>query len=55
MQCAFMKGKGTTGTIFIVRQMQIKFRAKGKKLCFGFVDLVKAYDRVSREVTMGNA
>jgi len=22
--------------VFIVRQMQEKFRAKGKKLCFGF-------------------
>jgi len=28
----FMKGKGTTDAIFIVRQMQEKFRAKGKKL-----------------------
>jgi len=35
----FMIGKGTTGAIFIVRQMQEKFRAKGKKLYFGFVDL----------------
>jgi len=32
MQFGFMKGKGTTDTIFIVRQMQEKFRAKGKKL-----------------------
>jgi len=36
-----MKGKGTTDSIFIVRQMQEKFRAKGKKLYFGFVDLEK--------------
>jgi len=42
-----MKGNGA---IFIVRQMQEKFRAKGKKLCFGFVDLEKAFDRVLREV-----
>ena len=27
-----------------------KFRAKGKKLCFGFVDLAKAFDGVPREV-----
>jgi len=30
MQFGFMKGKGTTDAIFIVRQMQEKFRAKGK-------------------------
>ena len=34
MQFGFMKSKGTT-----VRQMQEKFRVKGKKLYFGFVDL----------------
>jgi len=45
-----MKGKRTTDTIFIVRQMQEKFRAKGKKLYFCFVDLEKAFDRVPREV-----
>jgi len=40
---AFVKGKRTTDAIFIVRQMQEKFRAKGKKLCFGFVDLEKLF------------
>jgi len=50
MQFGFMKGKGTTDAIFIVKQMQEKFRAKGKKLYFGFVDLEKAFDRVPREV-----
>jgi len=30
--------------------MQEKFRAKGKKLYFGYVDLEKAFDRVAREV-----
>ena len=39
MQFAFMKGKGTTDAIFIVRQMQENFRVKGKKLYFGFVDM----------------
>ena len=38
MQFGFMKGKGTTDSIFIVRQMQEKFKAKGKKLNFAFVD-----------------
>ena len=50
MPFGFMKGKGTTDAIFIVRQMQEKFRVKGKKLYFGFVDLEKASDRVPREV-----
>ena len=49
MQFGFMKGKGTTNAIFIVRQMQEKFRANGKKLYFGFVDLEKACD-IPREV-----
>jgi len=50
MQFGFMKGIGTTDASFIVRQMQEKFRAKGKKLHLGFVDLEKAFDRVLREV-----
>jgi len=45
MQFGFMKGKGTTDAIFIVRQMQEKFTVKGKKLYFGFVDLEKASDK----------
>jgi len=50
MRFGFMKGKGTTDAILIVRQMQEKFRAKGKKLYFGSVDLEKAFDRILREV-----
>jgi len=50
MQFGFTKGKGTTDAIFILRQTQEKFRAKGKKCFFGFVDLEKAFDRVPREV-----
>jgi len=49
-QSRFTKGKGTTDATFIVRQMQQKFRAKGKKVYFGFVDLEKAFDRVPRAV-----
>jgi len=41
-----LKGKGTTDAIFVARQMQENFGVKGKKLCFGFVDLEKAFDRV---------
>ena len=32
MQFGFMKGKGTTDTIFTVRQMQQNFRVKGALL-----------------------
>jgi len=38
MHFGFMKGKGTTDAILIVREMQEKCSAKGKKLYFGFVD-----------------
>ena len=51
-QFEFMKGKGTTDAIFIVRQMQEKFRVKGKKLYFGFVDLGKALYRILRSDKM---
>ena len=50
MQFGFMNGKETNDAIFIVRQMQEKFRAKGKKLYSGFVDLKKVFDRLPREV-----
>ena len=50
MQFGSVKGKGTTDAIFIVRQIQQKFRAKGEKLYFGFVDLEKSFDRVLRVV-----
>ena len=33
--------------------MQENFRVKGKKLCFGFVDLEKAFDKVP-SLTMRN-
>jgi len=49
MQFGFMKGKATSDAILIVRQMQEKFRAKGKKLYFGFVYLEKAFERFPRE------
>src|SRR5215813_5494956 len=45
-----MPGKGTTDAIFIVSQMQKKYRSKGKCLYMAFVDLKKAFDRIPREV-----
>ena len=50
MQFGFMSGKGTGDAIFIVRQLQEKFMEKGKDLFYVFVDLKKAFDRVSRDV-----
>ena len=46
-----MPGKGTKAAIFTVWQMQEKYGCKANKLYFAFVDLQKAFDRVSREVT----
>ena len=46
----FMPGKGSTDTIFIMRQVQEKHQAKKKKLYYVFVDLEKAFDRVPREM-----
>jgi len=41
MQFEFLKGEGTADAIFTVRQLQENFRAKRKKLYFGFVDWKK--------------
>ena len=48
MQYGFMSGRGTADAVFVLRRLTEKFRAK--KLYFIFVDLEKAFDRVSREV-----
>ena len=37
-------------SVICVEVMQENFRGKGKKLYFGFVDLEKAFDRVTREM-----
>ena len=54
MQFGFMPGKGTTDTIFIIRQVQEKHQAK-KKLYDAFVDLKKAFDCPKRGGEMGIA
>ena len=41
---------GTIYAIFVIRQMQEKFRMKRKKHYFGFVNLEKVYDMVRIEV-----
>ena len=45
-----MPGRGTTDAIFIMRQLLEKYEMAGRDLYMVFVDLEKAFDRVSREV-----
>ena len=51
MQYGFMPGRWSVDAVFVLRRLTEKFRAKNKKLFFIFVDLEKAFDQVSREVT----
>ena len=50
MPFGFMLGPGTTDAIFILRQIQEQYIGKNRILYFVFVDLEKAFDRVSRNV-----
>ena len=50
MQFGFMPGKETVDAIFIVRRMQEEYQKKDKKLYMCFVDMEKAFDKVSRKV-----
>ena len=47
---ALCLGRAPTDALFILRRMQEKFREKEKKLYMCFVDLEKAFDRVTRKV-----
>ena len=47
-QFGFFPGRGTT--IFVVRQLQVKYLAANKGLYMTFVDLEKVFDRVPRKV-----
>ena len=47
-QYGFVAGKGTIDVIFILRQLQEKYLENDKELYLVFVDLEKAFDRVSR-------
>ena len=43
VQSGFRRGKGCTDQIFVVRQICEKYLARGKDVCFVFLDLEKAY------------
>ena len=49
-QFGFMPGWSTIDAIFIMRQIQEKYREKGNKVYNVFVDLEKAFDKIPKEV-----
>ena len=50
MQYGFMPGRQTVDTVFILRRLTEKFKAKYKKLFFILVKLQKTCDWLPREV-----
>ena len=50
MQFGFMPGKKRVDAIFIVRKMQKKHQKMDKNLYMCFVDMAKAFGRVTRKV-----
>ena len=50
MQFGFMPGKSTVEAIYILRRMQKKYLEKNMKLFICFIELEKAFDRVSRKM-----
>ena len=51
-QQGFRKGRGTTGEMYILRQMVEKRPEVQGSMALGFVDLEKAFDTVPREMVM---
>ena len=50
MQFGFLSGRGTVDAVFVLRRPSEKFKDKNKILFFIFVDLEKAFARVTKEV-----
>ena len=48
-QCGFRANRGTTGVVFVLRQIQEKCREQNMGLFVAFVDLTEDFDTVSRE------
>ena len=51
-QFGFIPGRGTTDTIFVVRQLQEKYLTANKRLYMAFIDLEKAFDQVPWKVIL---
>ena len=49
-QFGFMLGRSTMETIFLIRQLMEGYREQKKDLNIVFIDLEKAYDKVSRNI-----
>ena len=49
-QCGFRRGRRTFDMIFVVRQLQEKYREQHQDLYLTFVDLTKAFDTVNRDL-----
>ena len=47
-QFGFVPGRGTADAIFVVQQLQEKYRAVNKRLYMALMDLEKAFDCVPR-------
>ena len=50
MQFGFMRERGMTDTLFVVRRMQEEYRNKKKKLYMCFVDIERAINRDPRKL-----
>ena len=48
-QCGFSAQRATIDMIFSLRQLQQKCREPGKPFYVAFIDLIKAFDLVSRD------